>query len=314
MATDLEYLQDRQELSCICGSERGLVFRRRDRYGLRFSYGLCTRCGHVRTMNPLSARAAERFYGSSDYRTMYFPEESPRDVLLRKCPKPNSITPLMEFARVNGQVSGTVIEWGCGGGWNLVPFRDAGWNVIGYDYDVPYVQLGRELLELDLREIRPNYELPTPSETANLVILNHVLEHALEPVQLLRHLRSWCTPTTIMLVGIPLLRTIRTWHWHDFFHVAHIHYFSTGSFADCATEAGLGIVRAEPNSGLFALQAREKQSLLKRRTGNPVSSAVSLLVGFLEPTFRIRKLVRSVLRSLRLLSIARKIKRALVRR
>lgn len=314
MATDLEYLQDRQHLSCICGSERGWIFRRRDRYGLKFSYGLCPRCGHVRTMNPLSARAAERFYGSSDYRTMYFPKESPRDVLLRKCPKPNSVTPLMEFARVNGQMAGTVIEWGCGGGWNLVPFRDAGWNVIGYDYDVPYVQLGRELLKLDLREIGPNQELPTPSETADLVILNHVLEHALDPVQLLRHLRSWCTPRTVVLVGIPLLRTIKTWHWHDFFHVAHIHYFSTGSFADCAREAGLGIFNSDPKRGLFALRSREISSPLKRRTGKPALSAVSLLAGFLEPRFRGRKLVRSVLRSLHLLSIVREAKRVLVRR
>lgn len=314
MATDLEYLQDRQHLSCICGSERGWIFRRRDRYGLRFSYGLCPRCGHVRTMNPLSARAAERFYGSSDYRTMYFPKESPRDVLLRKCPKPNSVTPLMEFARVNGQMAGTVIEWGCGGGWNLVPFRDAGWDVIGYDYDVPYVQLGREFLDLDLREIGPNQELPTPSETADLIILNHVLEHVLDPVQLLRHLRSWCTPSTVVLVGIPLLRTIKNSHWNDFFHIAHIHYFSTGSFKNCALKAGLEIINSDPKRGLFALQSREIQSPLERRTDKPAISAISLLVGFLDLRFRGRKLVRSALKSLHLLSIAREAKRVLVRR
>lgn len=312
MSNQLEYLQDRQALPCICGAEGGWVFRHSDRYGLNFKYALCLKCGHVRTTNPLSARAAERFYGSSDYRTMYFPNESPRDVLLRKRPKADSITTLMDFARVNGRINGTVIEWGCGGGWNLVPFRDAGWKVIGYDYDLLYVELGRELLGLDLREIQLNHELPTPSETADLVILNHVLEHVVDPVHLLRHIRNWCTPTTVLLVGVPLLRNIKTWNWHNFFHVAHIHYFSTGSFTDCAHKAGMSVVHADESRGLFALQLQEIQCLPRQRSGKPAVSAVSLVVGFLEPTFRVRKLIRSVLKSLHLLSAARALKRVIV--
>ena len=78
----LAYLSDRSSLDCICGVSGGLTIRRSERNGLKFRYKVCFRCGHVRTSNPLSPSAAERFYSTSDYRSMYFPNDSVEELIV----------------------------------------------------------------------------------------------------------------------------------------------------------------------------------------------------------------------------------------
>lgn len=307
------YLADRQQLRCVCGSEGGLTIRRSDRYGLKFNYKLCLACGHVRTTNPLSPDAAERFYSTSDYRTMYFSGASVRDVLFRKVPQPNTRSQMLKYVEELGMSCGSVLEWGCSGGWNLVPFRDAGWTVSGFDYDEPYVALGRELLGLDLRMI------PTPEANIDIqsvpdvIILNHVLEHAVDPRVLLQRLRSLSTASTVLIVGIPLLETIPTWHWKSFFHVAHIHYFSNSSFQCVAESAGWSISHRRIESGLFALRQESQQRPATTRRVEVARSAVLLIKGFSEPHYRLMLLLRRTLSALGLRELAHTIKKVMQR-
>lgn len=304
----LSYLSDRTLIDCICGVSGGVVIRRRDRYGLSFNYKLCMSCGHVRTANPLSEQSAQRFYGTSDYRSMYFPGESARDVLLRKTPKPNTESALLKYVSSLNIPRGNVVEWGCGGGWNLVPFRDAGWTVSGFDYDRPYLELGRSELGLDLQEIKVGDATPDSTTPPDVIILNHVLEHSVDPAILLRRLRQLCGPNTILVVGVPLLETIKHWHWRDFFHVAHIHYFSASSFADTASRASFSIVHSDVSKGLFALRKSDQQAAPVPVRAPVVRSTVLLLKGFVEPKFRLRRMARHFVASVGLLPLALRLK------
>ena len=304
----LSYLSDRTVIDCICGVSGGVVIRRRDRYGLRFNYKLCMSCGHVRTANPLSEQSAQRFYGTSDYRSMYFPGESARDVLLRKTPKPNTESALLKYVSSLNIPRGNVVEWGCGGGWNLVPFRDAGWTVSGFDYDRPYLELGRSELGLDLQEIKVGDATPDLTTPPDVIVLNHVLEHSVDPAILLRRLRQFCGAHTTLVVGVPLLETIKHWHWRDFFHVAHVHYFSVSSFMDTASKASFSIVHSDVSKGLFALRKSDRQVAPVPIRTPVVRSAVLLLKGFIEPKFRLRRMTRHFVASVGLLPLALRLK------
>ena len=304
----LSYLSDRTIIDCICGVPGGVIIRRRDRHGLEFSFMLCRSCGHVRIANPLSEQAARKFYGTSDFRSMYYPNESARDVLLRKTPKPNAESNLLEYVLRLNIPLGSLIEWGCGGGWNLVPFRDAGWKVSGFDYDRPYLELGRSELGLDLQEIKDGDEMSDPTSTPNVIILNHVLEHSTDPVTLLRRLREFCGSDTTLVVGVPLLETIKYWHRSSFFHVAHNHYFSMSSFTDTASNAGFSIVHADVSMGLFALRKSDHQVTSVPVRAPVVRSAILLLRGFIEPSFRLRRMTRSLVKSVGLLPLAMRLK------
>ena len=283
------------------------MIRRKDRYQLRFKFRFCTKCGHVRASNPLSAHAAERFYGTSDYRSMYFPGESAREVLIRKTPKSQTVSPLLRYVQGLGVAPGKIVEWGCGGGWNLIPFRDAGWTVSGFDYDKLYVALGREVLGLPLQEIQ-TAATQLQSFNSDVVLLNHVLEHAVDPVSLLVRLRKFCTPSTTLVIGVPLLETISIWHWRNFFHIAHIHYFSSDSLVAVARNAGFDVVDCDIKSGLFAMRLADTKATQWPGRRAALRSATAILKGFVEPGFRLRLLFRSVVRVLGLLPIARRLK------
>ena len=307
------YLENRLLIPCLCGSSGGMTIRRRDRYGLRFDYKLCLKCGHVRTSNPLTPAATKQFYSTSDYRTMYFPGRSRQEVLLQKTPKPHTRSLLLKYVEELGIKSGSLVEWGCGGGWNLVPFRDAGWQVLGFDYDEPYVELGREVLGLDLHVIPTQDENTYVSASPDVIILNHVLEHAVDPRVLLTHLRSFSKPTTTLVVGIPLLETIPTWHWRDFFHIAHIHYFSPSSFEDVARASGWKISHKRTEVGLFALAISDAPFGSQRQRLDSARSLLSLIAGFLEPKYRFMSALRRLLTVMGLRSTARKIKHLIQR-
>lgn len=297
-------------MPCVCGNQGGITTRRRDRYGLHFAYKLCLMCGHVRTSNPLSEDAATTFYQSSDYRSMYLPGEEPQDVLRRKTPKPGTVSPILGFVRQFRSSPGTILEWGCSGGWNLVPFRDAGWSVVGFDVDRRYVGLGREMLGLDLREIASSESDPDSVPRADVILLNHVLEHAINPTALLAKLRGFSGPDTLIVVGVPLLETIRYWRWASFFHVAHIHYFSARTLGYVANLAQLRVVHQDVERGMFVLQRVDDGALAAsspgRRSG--MLSAGYLIVGFVDVGYRLRQLVRGVLKGLGLLSVVRRVR------
>ena len=305
----LAYLSDRSSLECICGVPGGLTIGRSERNGLKFRYKVCFRCGHVRTSNPLSPSAAERFYSTSDYRSMYFPNDSVEELIVRQTPKSNSRSRLLEYAEQAGVSRGSVLEWGCGGGWNLVPFRDAGWRTIGFDHDKPFVRMGRELLNLDLNVIDSAAPTHVKNFSADLIILYHVLEHVRDPVGLLSMLRASCRADTLLVVGIPLIEKIPSWKWNRFFHVAHIHYFSTSSFLRVAAMSGWVLEKYSPNASVFALRPSDAVTHPKYRRLDVIKSQYFLLRGFLNPRYRLRVLIRQVLSTLGLLNAARTVKR-----
>lgn len=309
----LDYLNDRTSLACVCGGQTGPVIRRRDRYGLKFRFRLCARCGHVWNSTPLSESATTKFYRSSDFRTMYFNGESPVAVLKRKSPRPNTESLLLSYVRQQVARTGSVIEWGCSGGWNLVAFRDAGWTTQGFDYDRTYIQLGRSEFGLDLNEIDGDKLSADPIDQPDVVLLNHVLEHSPDPVSLLRRIRELCSDQSLLVVGIPLLETIQTWHWKDFFHIAHIHYFSSRSFEYVARKAGFEVKHANLEKGLFALSLSPNIDTLTLRRQDVLRSAWLVARGYIEPRHRTLMAIRGTLKVLGLHNLARRLKHVILK-
>lgn len=303
------YLDHRVVLNCVCGSSDGFVFKKRDRYGIKLDFAFCGMCGHVRVANPLDEKSTRKFYQTSDYRTLYFGGESAEDVVRRKAPAPDAVPQLLNFVQRIVGTRGQIVEWGCGGGWNLLPFVRNGWTAIGYDFDEPYIALGSEMLGLDLRVIDEARLGVEELQRADVLLLNHVLEHSLDPLGLLTYLTSQCSSKTTFIVGIPLIETLSVWHWRDFFHIAHNHYFHQHSFEYVANMAGLKVVESDVKSGLFALRIAQssKPRLVSRRWR--WRSAWLLAIGFLEPGWRARNGLRRLLGLVGLLEAARWLKR-----
>ena len=278
-------------------SRTGIVFRRRDRYGFKFKYSLCVNCGHVRTVNPLSKSATGTFYKSSDFRSLYYPSESPSEYVRRVGSSPETARRLFDYAVSRVGLPASVIEWGCSGGWNLLLFREAGSSVVGYDLDSTYVELGKELYNLNLITASSGMPFDSIKESADLIILNHVVEHVSDVTEFLANLRQCCSASTSVIVGLPLLETMRLWRWKNFFHIAHIHYFSSKTFQYCAEKSGFEIVHSSPKTGFFTLRLGTK-SVQRARFGSIFTSVYHLTKGFFDPIGRMRKLVYRLICSL----------------
>jgi SAM-dependent methyltransferase len=241
---------------CLCGSDRSLPFLKRDRYGIAIVPVYCLNCGHIYSRYRLSETDTAKFYDAI-YRSLYSGIDglkTPEAATARIRNATKNILPVFRslFASSGNRV---VIEWGCGAGWNLVPFKQAGAETYGFDFDSEYVEWGSKQFDLRLHTVGLNPDLRALVENrADLLIINHVLEHVAQPVELLTQLMAIVKPGGYVFVGLPFLENLPTWHFRGFFHIAHLHYFSMPYWKALMTFNGFEVVSADRKNGNIVLR------------------------------------------------------------
>ncbi|BDG60365.1 hypothetical protein caldi_14550 [Caldinitratiruptor microaerophilus] len=147
---------------------------------------------------------------------------------------------------LNGAYRGELLDVGCGSGQFLANMRARGWNVLGVEPDGEAVRVAREhfgltvsqgtLEEVDLRE-----------GTFDAVTLNHVIEHVLDPVGILRSCRRVLKPGGLLVVVTPNPAGLGArffgegWlHWDP---PRHLFLLSPQNLGEAAQRAGLQVVR-----------------------------------------------------------------------
>jgi len=223
------------EHPCPCGATQSdVVLARVDRYRIPHRTVLCRACGLSRTSPRLVESAYTDFY-TNYYRAIYErPGDSPEGVMERQQTNARRRFKLMALHLPTRPA--TVLEIGCGAGWNLRPFQEAGSEVTGYDYDQEYLAAGR-MRSLTLHHGGIAEALAT-GKTYDLVILSHVVEHFLEPAQEVLRVRGLLRPQGCLFIevpsitkaGHPLLR---------YFQSAHTYSFCRQTLSDCLRGIGL---------------------------------------------------------------------------
>jgi 2-polyprenyl-3-methyl-5-hydroxy-6-metoxy-1,4-benzoquinol methylase len=125
----------------------------------------------------------------------------------------------------------SVLEIGAGGGWNLIPFRDAGASVLGIDYSPSLVELGNA------------HGIPMKQGAAasiqgqhDVIIMNHVFEHLLDPLEILEKVKAHLKkPDGIVYIAVP---NFFSFPLNDIQN-AHVYYFDPKTFAHYCAKAGL---------------------------------------------------------------------------
>lgn len=131
--------------ACLCGSDTFDLVASVDCHALRQQTVLCTRCGLISSNPRRTAAEYEKFYSSDVYRRLY---SGPDFLTAYRDTRYNLETGRHIFAAVSSvRTIGPghrVLEVGAGGGWNLLPFQQAGAEILGLDYSASLVELGRE--------------------------------------------------------------------------------------------------------------------------------------------------------------------------
>ena len=139
---------------------------------------------------------------------------------------------------------GSLLDVGCGNGEFLLRMRSLGWNVSGMDPDPVAASHGRsEGLQVFCGTIS---DVP---ETIcyDAITLSHVIEHAPDPVELLRECRKrLCPDTGRLVVTTPNINSLgHRWfrkYWRGLETPRHLNLFSPDGFSQCAVRAGLRVV------------------------------------------------------------------------
>jgi 2-polyprenyl-3-methyl-5-hydroxy-6-metoxy-1,4-benzoquinol methylase len=126
---------------------------------------------------------------------------------------------------------GTLLDVGAGLGTFMDSGRAHGWEVRGIEFNKRSVELGRELFGLDI--VHGNFyrlEDYFGNSKFDLINMNHVFEHVLEPLVYLDYLRKFLKPGGCVLITVPNIlsddfkRDGAQW---SYIHIpAHISYFS----------------------------------------------------------------------------------------
>lgn len=150
----------------------------------------------------------------------------------------------IETAFLNQASPGRVLEVGCGDGALLQRLQARGWTVEGQDLDEKAVQRARGI-GLTVHH-GPLADLALPAETYDAVIMNHVIEHAYDPVALARDCRRLLRPGGQFVAITPNIESYGHakfgHYWLGLDPPRHLHLFSQASFHALASSAGFETV------------------------------------------------------------------------
>lgn len=198
------------------------------------------------TLEELQRFYAERYYQTEqgNYRSSYPPQEIAyfSALIARKADL---------VARIRGDARpGTLLDVGCGEGFALDWFAKAGWAVEGIDYSTAGVtamnpEMARHVQAGDV--FRLVEDRIAADRRYDVVWLNNVLEHVIDPPGLLRSLRRLIAADGILVVTVPndgsayqeeLLASERIPHRFWVSIPDHLAYFSYQSLKHTAEATG----------------------------------------------------------------------------
>ncbi|MBX7136535.1 MAG: class I SAM-dependent methyltransferase [Oligoflexia bacterium] len=225
---------------CLCGSELQHQVSNVDWLGLTAQTVICHSCGLMRLNPRLSKAGYSLFYGSDEYRRLHSGEEFIADAERRVMQKQGGqILALLEPYLTHSERL-KVLELGCGGGWNLLRFDAQRFETRGYDLSPGLVEFGVSK-GLDLR-LGALEAAESDYGWADLVILNHVLEHLNEPADFLRRLREKLKPSALVYIGVPNIDNFNTGQ----LQLAHTYYFSPRTLRYYLQSLGFAVAELGP--------------------------------------------------------------------
>jgi 2-polyprenyl-3-methyl-5-hydroxy-6-metoxy-1,4-benzoquinol methylase len=254
---------------CLCGSTCFDNIFKYDRYGLWHPTVICRGCGLIQSNPRLLDVEYSRFYSSDEYRVLYEGENF-LDFCKLRYNKSNHIferlLPIMTELGLN-----SVLEFGCGGGWNLLPFHEKGYRLIGYDYSHGLIQQGRSL---GLNLINGSFEkLKQNSDKFDVIILNHVVEHFTDIFHNLQLITEHLSDKGVIYIGVPNIDNFAKSQFQN----AHVYYFSPRTFKYYISLCDLEILDFGSAETIHMYGIYKKAKNNKITQENPLSSEYEIM-------------------------------------
>ena len=192
-----------EPVACFCGSTSAHLVTDTDRYGFAHAMWFCKDCGVIYA-NPRMTEASYAEFYATEYRPIY---DHPDETAALQFEKGRQASEALQvyLSEQHTLRPSIVFDIGCNAGGWLKPFLDAGAEVHGVDYGPERVATGQVYgLPIEVGSIET---LEVMGKQADLIIMNHVLEHATNLEATLARIRSLLHNEGMLYVGCPGLFT-----------------------------------------------------------------------------------------------------------
>jgi len=141
---------------------------------------------------------------------------------------------------------GRVLDIGCGNGRTLQLLKTKGWQIIGQEVDPVSAAIAQKRLQCKIYTQKlPDIHFPDNSFDA--VVMNHVIEHIHDPIDILKECRRILKPKGKLISVTPnaksILHKIFQESWLGLDPPRHIHIFSVKNYKTLAEKAGFESIR-----------------------------------------------------------------------
>lgn len=185
--------------ACFCGATDAILVTKKDRYGFDHAMWLCHICGVIYANPRMTEATASSFY-ENEYRQIYRTEHDAVEEEFAQCEQAARELKA-ELEEGYGLCPARVFDIGCNAGGWLVPFVEAGIEVHGVDYGPERVAYGQQRgMPIETGSIET---LECLGLTADLIIMNHVLEHATNLRETLARVRGLLSDEGMLYVALP---------------------------------------------------------------------------------------------------------------
>ncbi len=301
-----EGFYDLADYACFCGSSECLEISERDRYGLYYPFVVCKRCGIMRANRMMTLNSYQRFY-NDEYRTLYGDDDVDRNKLYKLGIKQGReiYEYITEYLPLN---SGTVFDIGCNMGTMLLPFYVNGFEVFGVDYGSKNIEFGREKTGMQNLMVGGVERLTRLDKKADLVILNHVLEHFLDLEKELKDIWKIMKPGAYMYISLPgtfwWIKNICKGNVMGLLQNAHVWQFSLTSLTYVMECCGFELILGDEK-----IKAIFKISNIDRKKCDIPKQEFRRAIDYLKRVERRYLLRRPLIKLLEMLHIKKAIKR-----
>ncbi len=177
---------------------------------------------------------------------------------------------------------GRLLDVGCGRGTQLASFRVRGWQVQGQELDPRAADQARRVHGIPVH-VGPLRTAPFADGSFDAIVMNHVVEHLVEPVADLGACRRFLKPGGRIVVVTPNIESLghRRFgvRWWGLDPPRHLHVFSARALAAAARRAGFVRLGVRTTAVMAEWVARMSLDLAARGTpqaGRPPTALQAL--------------------------------------
>jgi len=142
------------------------------------------------------------------------------------------------FCLAHGFSGKSVLEVGCGYGYNLEAFKQRGFDVLGIEPSTERANVARSLGIPVITTPLENYTTEGGGGV-DLIVLSHVLEHLPDAIGALRKVRELLAPNGMLYIEVPNL------YRHDSFRPSHLYTFDETTLKATLGVAGFSVQSLE---------------------------------------------------------------------